>query len=525
MADLIFRQFHFPGEAKHSGFTTQVNSETGALESESYSDTYTNVDTFSHTEIVDSVKSPPAVKPKRRVVWVPRFPVKEPKKPYIKQLRPYPAPLTAKREGQSDRSYRNAVKRHDQIHESITLINISIKRRNDNALAKYERKMAKFAIYREQLAKGVMRTPKTVYTNRRPDNYYLRTRVSSYGTRFFECLRYADIGSVTYDPILGYRGEQTPYSFGKGHFIYVSEGTEVNDPIQSEPRERDEHEAMLDSTDRRAIARLLKKIREEDYHLGNTLVEGHQTFKMLVGTLEKLLDITSVKGFVKRQKRVHEPDVPFVKQAATTGSDTTLEYLFGWKPLVNELYGLSKAAEQIDLDEPILVVHGSAKEIRNVLIDEPGVPAYNANIQVSTRYVLRYKVASPAIALLNHLGLINPLEPIWERLPWSFVVDWFQSIGTYLSQLGAMAGYEFHSGTKTVTTVITRERTTFAEIDPSATDGLTHWFKKEHSVSSEERKERVLLTEPPTPIFPPFKNPISGYHIVESLALLIQRLR
>jgi hypothetical protein len=36
------------------------------------------------------------------------------------------------------------------------------------------------------------------------------------------------------------------------------------------------------------------------------------------------------------------------------------------------------------------------------------------------------------------LGLTHPGSVLWERLPWSFVVDWFIPIGTYLSNLGVI---------------------------------------------------------------------------------------
>jgi hypothetical protein len=40
------------------------------------------------------------------------------------------------------------------------------------------------------------------------------------------------------------------------------------------------------------------------------------------------------------------------------------------------------------------------------------------------------------MAAFRQMGLGNPASILWERIPWSFVLDWFIPIGTYLELIG-----------------------------------------------------------------------------------------
>jgi hypothetical protein len=49
-------------------------------------------------------------------------------------------------------------------------------------------------------------------------------------------------------------------------------------------------------------------------------------------------------------------------------------------------------------------------------------------------------------AFLNQTGFTNPINLLWELLPFSFVADWFLPIGNYLEALTAWNGLEFLDG-------------------------------------------------------------------------------
>ena len=44
------------------------------------------------------------------------------------------------------------------------------------------------------------------------------------------------------------------------------------------------------------------------------------------------------------------------------------------------------------------------------------------------------------LLLANRLGIINPQTWLWDNVPWSFVVDWWLPVGSFLSNLTALVG-------------------------------------------------------------------------------------
>ena len=61
------------------------------------------------------------------------------------------------------------------------------------------------------------------------------------------------------------------------------------------------------------------------------------------------------------------------------------------------------------------------------------------------------RITNPNTALLTQLGLTNPLLVAWDIIPFSFVVDWFIPVSTYLKRYNDMAGFSY---VDPVTTVI-----------------------------------------------------------------------
>jgi len=61
---------------------------------------------------------------------------------------------------------------------------------------------------------------------------------------------------------------------------------------------------------------------------------------------------------------------------------------------------------------------------------QPAVYTYRARLSYSARYIAELY---EDISLNRSLGLVDPVQIAWEVVPYSFVVDWFLPIGTYLS--------------------------------------------------------------------------------------------
>lgn len=143
------------------------------------------------------------------------------------------------------------------------------------------------------------------------------------------------------------------------------------------------------------------------------------------------------------------------------------------------------------------------------------------------------------MASAQSLGLLDPLTLAWELIPFSFVVDWFLPVGTYLSQLTALNGLTLMNGFTSYTTDYSVNLSALRTRDQYPND----WFydttrqppagpfpaKVGFSGSSSRvvhRKQRGGLNlGGATPALPKFKNPLSLTHFLNAMALLAVSFR
>lgn len=127
-----------------------------------------------------------------------------------------------------------------------------------------------------------------------------------------------------------------------------------------------------------------------------------------------------------------------------------LEYVYGWRPLLSDVFGTAELlAERVVSDQGphgILRASGKGSEIYHDML-KPNLPRLDISLETRVRYVARYRLESVGRQLLAQTGISNPMLLAWELLPYSFVVDWFVPVGTYLESLTAFDGFELVSGT------------------------------------------------------------------------------
>jgi len=116
-----------------------------------------------------------------------------------------------------------------------------------------------------------------------------------------------------------------------------------------------------------------------------------------------------------------------------------LEEHFGWVPLIQDVHD---AIETIQNPIPRIRVQGSGASSWSR--QKTGGPLYtwigggHATMRCrSTAYV---HLDNPNLYLASQLGLINPLSVAWELVPFSFLVDWFLPVGSFLESLSDFAG-------------------------------------------------------------------------------------
>jgi hypothetical protein len=184
----------------------------------------------------------------------------------------------------------------------------------------------------------------------------------------------------------------------------------------------------------KALSRLSEKAKGHSFNLGVFAAEMNKTATLAASTLQKLAkSVMALKrgdfataarqlGARPKQSKLKSKDI----------SGRWLELQYGWIPLVDDCFEAAKAAEAISNGPRSSTVYASAKDVRIL------GPSVVGPIQWSERHFRRtsytYEMYEEMTAA-RQLGLLDPATVLWEILPYSFVVDWFVPIGTYLDNL------------------------------------------------------------------------------------------
>jgi hypothetical protein len=207
-----------------------------------------------------------------------------------------------------------------------------------------------------------------------------------------------------------------------------------------------------------AVTKALLKIADQKAGLGEDLATMRQTVRLiknplqaLVNGLKSVRDNRSLRPWLRYHARmIREQGIVDVT------AQKYLEYVYGWKPLVQDIYGIIELAKQQGLKPLLLHAEGSSKSSSGIPdcqfndISGGNLSKFTNGKETSRVNCSLWAQLDPNYAglrALNQLGLLNPLSLAWELVSWSFVVDWVVPIGPVLSALSAPAGLSFVDGT------------------------------------------------------------------------------
>lgn len=194
-----------------------------------------------------------------------------------------------------------------------------------------------------------------------------------------------------------------------------------------------------------------------------------------------------------------------------------LELQYGWKPLLQDVYGAaehaarsmapvmrSRVAKKKRLTTAETEVSKRTADGRSYALTEDKSGTFDV------QYVVHFHTAASLAHSASQSGLLNPAQVAWELLPFSFVIDWFLPIGDTLKALDATVGLVFDSG---CVTYFEKQQVVARQI---ATAGISDvsW-----SVTR-TRVDRFKLTDFPTVSFPRLKPPFSVTRMFSALSLL-----
>lgn len=247
--------------------------------------------------------------------------------------------------------------------------------------------------------------------------------------------------------------------------------------------------SAMQSLQNRAYAKLMGKVKSDTASLGMTLGSWRQSWAMVDKRLDTLYSMTKDAAFEARRR--NRRGGLLKKESA---ADVFLENQFGWVPLLQDIYASAKIL--CYGEDPPGWVKGSATDL--VVLPDTSPDAYSKlyGRTGALRYTLAASVAvsNPNLWILNKLGLVNPAQILWDRIPWSFVVGFFANVNQVLNSFTDTVGLSITDVNETRSWNLTDSNWM------SNTYPVSHPFYAEAQASANQRfKTRGLLGALPRP--------------------------
>lgn len=209
-------------------------------------------------------------------------------------------------------------------------------------------------------------------------------------------------------------------------------------------------------------------------------------------------------------------------------AQTWLQYSYGWKPLLNDVYSAAEAFAYYFTESNGAWRHGSGRASTYRGTNVRKLASYYANdyailVRRRHKYGVTYRIPEGVVSPATTFGLSNPLVVAWEIVPFSFVADWFIPIGQTLENLTAYDGLVFLKGYSSGTYSYQNQgKTVVVPGLSSSSGGVTYTCLSSDLKASwsEFFIQRTKLTDFPKVGLPTFKDPRSFAHAASAIALL-----
>lgn len=190
--------------------------------------------------------------------------------------------------------------------------------------------------------------------------------------------------------------------------------------------------------DLRLLSKAAETARQHSFNLAVSGAELGQTLGMIKDRCVSVLGALRAarKGDLHGAARILLPGSQKRKFKSTDISGQWLELQYGWLPLIGDVHaGMQYIASKHNGPRMLAFdVQGTAR-VKNQVSNSPTTYSIIADGSVTRFYRVQY---TEVLSEARSLGLLNPASVIWEKMPWSFVADWFIPIGTYLDTLSVL---------------------------------------------------------------------------------------
>jgi hypothetical protein len=186
------------------------------------------------------------------------------------------------------------------------------------------------------------------------------------------------------------------------------------------------------------LAKLLEKVKGHSFNVGVSLAEVDKLSEGVISTIKTVglgfgdLAKGNFSSFARRFGA--SPPSPRAQRSLTTKdfSGRFLEMRYAWEPTIQDTFEAAKAFEALSNGPRQVVIKATHRKKLGLYI-----PTNYARSRASALRSKTYTYeAYEELSAFRQMGLANPASILWERIPYSFVIDWFIPIGTYLELIG-----------------------------------------------------------------------------------------
>lgn len=197
----------------------------------------------------------------------------------------------------------------------------------------------------------------------------------------------------------------------------------------------------------------LSRLRDNQIEIGAILAESLETANYLAYRTQRL-----ASGLVKIKKGKVVDGLGKIigigkgRSASERAASAWLESRYAISPLirdVNDLWKLSSG--QLSDNTQLLVSASARKSIQGRVQDDRSEglktsDSWRVSWSCDIAHKLTGRIDDPELFAASQLGLDSVVSPVWELVPFSFVVDWIIPIGTYLNALHGPKALSFVGG-------------------------------------------------------------------------------
>lgn len=207
-----------------------------------------------------------------------------------------------------------------------------------------------------------------------------------------------------------------------------------------------------------------------------------------------------------------------------------LQYQYGWRPLMSDIFAAADEGIRISINK---IEHFHARKKRPMMdtinamqaVDGVSVPTeVEMNGVQSCQFNIRLTIPTESFDPTRWTSM-NPISIGWELIPYSFVVDWFVDVGSYLRNVETALLYNtrWHSGSVSeLYSLSTDERINGYQF---TSGGMTERWEKFSCYSRRVMFLRSVLTSYPLPQKPTFKVDLGAERLISAASLLRQLLK